>query len=75
MGVAVFSLALSKMGSFPMFFYQCDHILLDGSILLAWKKQVETMKALSKKLGLRKVVLMMGNSASARVPNLLTQAG
>lgn len=33
------------------------------------------MKALSKKLGLRKVVLMMGNSASARVPNLLTQAG
>lgn len=31
------------------------------------------MKALSKKLGSRKVVLVMGNSA--RVPNLLTQGG
>lgn len=62
-------------GVFPHVFHYCDHRLLDGSILLARKKQVETMKALSKKLGLRKVVLMMGNSASARVPNLLTQAG
>lgn len=33
------------------------------------------MKAFSKKLGSRKVVLVMGSSASARVPNVLTQAG
>lgn len=71
MRIAMFSLALPKMGSFPMFF---TNVITDGWIC-EWKKQVETMKVLSKKLGSGKVVLVMGNSASARVPNLLTQAG
>lgn len=60
---------------FPLVFYWCDRRHVDGSILPAWKKQVEAMKAFSKKLGSRKVVLVMGSSASARVPNVLTQAG
>lgn len=45
-------------GVFPPVFYQCDHRQVDGSILPAWKKQVEVMKALSEKLGSRKVVLV-----------------
>lgn len=76
-GVAVFSLALPKMGSFSIFFFFLLVLSQTGgrNIPPAWKKQVEAMKALSKKLGSGKVVLVMGNSATVRVPNLLTQAG
>lgn len=75
LSVAVLSLCSPQNGVFPLVFYWCDRRHVDGSILPAWKKQVEAMKAFSKKLGSRKVVLVMGSSASARVPNVLTQAG